>query len=458
MKRQFALLVVGLVSVLLLAGQLAHAAAPAQRDDAHPSWSWDARYLVFDAGGSSVAIVPAGHGDEHALGRPGLVRGFRPGGDEFLAERGGLTEIVTSGGRAVGAVNGLGASWSPDGGSIAYVRDGVLYAAAATGGSERRLYGPLTRPSWDVEGPVWSPDGTRIVIATTGGLRVVSADGTGSQVVFAGENQSVNPSWASGGDAIAFERNAGPHWSIWLVDPDGGNPRAFLSGDANYRYPQWGTGNRLAYSSDKLHIPGGATRYQFALYVVDAGAGTSWRVLDDVRPDEPAAWSPTGAQLAAAAGQECGRWGVYVVSAERVALPHGTRRSNLCRFDGTAGNDVLTGSPYRDYIRGFAGDDRILARGGRNRIEGNGGNDSIASGAGADAIFGGPGDDRIAAGPGNDLIVGGPGRDTIAAGRGNDTVEARDGFRDVVDCGPGRDRAEVDRLDVVRGCERVLRP
>jgi hypothetical protein len=236
-KRQFALLVVGLVSVLLLAGQPAHAAAPAQRDDAHPSWSWDARYLVFDAGGSSVAIVPAGHGGEHALGRPGLVRGFRPGGDEFLAERGGLTEIVTSGGRAVGAVNGLGVSWSPDGGSIAYVRDGVLYAAAATGGSERRLYGPLTRPSWDVEGPVWSPDGTRIVIATTGGLRVVSADGTGSQVVFAGENQSVNPSWAPGGDAIAFERNAGPHWSIWLVDPDGGNPRAFLSGDANYRYP-----------------------------------------------------------------------------------------------------------------------------------------------------------------------------------------------------------------------------
>jgi RHS repeat-associated protein len=45
----------------------------------------------------------------------------------------------------------------------------------------------------------------------------------------------------------------------------------------------------------------------------------------------------------------------------------------------------------------------------------------------------------------------------VGAG-GDDAVQARDGARDRVACGPGRDRARVDRLDRVKGCERVDRP
>jgi hypothetical protein len=41
---------------------------------------------------------------------------------------------------------------------------------------------------------------------------------------------------------------------------------------------------------------------------------------------------------------------------------------------------------------------------------------------------------------------------------GNDTLNARDGARDRVDCGPGRrDVAVVDRRDRVKGCETVRR-
>jgi RTX calcium-binding nonapeptide repeat (4 copies) len=180
------------------------------------------------------------------------------------------------------------------------------------------------------------------------------------------------------------------------------------------------------------------------------------KLLDDVHPLTPARWSPTGAQIAVAAGQECLRWGIYVVAPDTPQRAH--RRSNLCRFEGTAGNDVLTGTPYHDIMRGLAGDDRISGGAGSDRIEGNGGNDVIAAGAGDNAVFGGSGNDTITAGAGRDLIVGGPGRDTIAAGAGNDRIEARDGFRDVIDCGPGTDTAEVDRLDVVRNCEHVLKP
>ena len=104
----------------------------------------------------------------------------------------------------------------------------------------------------------------------------------------------------------------------------------------------------------------------------------------------------------------------------------------LCTLEGGSGVALLRGTPY---------DDRICGRGAREWIEGR---------RGADALLGGGG---------SDTISGGPGRDTVEAGPGADLVLVRDGEPDRVSCGPGRDRAVVDRLDAVSGdCERVARP
>jgi Ca2+-binding RTX toxin-like protein len=73
-------------------------------------------------------------------------------------------------------------------------------------------------------------------------------------------------------------------------------------------------------------------------------------------------------------------------------------------------------------------------------------------------LLGGKGNDVLSGGPGNDVLDGGTGLDRLYGGPGNDTLRARDGQRDVVDCGPGRDAATVDRLDRVSGCEIVRRP
>jgi Tol biopolymer transport system component len=385
-----------------------------------------------------------------------MPRGWRPGGGGLLVEDpDGRTSILAADGTPTGGVNGGAATWSPSGGQIAYLRDDVLYVADAVGGGERAFDG-VRRPSWDVTGPVWSPDGKQILIATVQGLAVFQVDGSGERTIFNGANQSVNPSWSADGRTIAFERNDGPHWTIWFVAPDGSDPHAVTEPGYNSRFPQWApVGSRLALISDRLHVPGGATQYQFSLYVQEPGASRPVKALDDVHPQSPPRWSPTGAQIADAAGQECRRWGVYVVNADSLGR---RRASNLCRFAGTAGDDVLRGTSYLDIVGGFAGDDRIVGNAGNDRIEGNAGDDSIDAGPGDDAVFGGPGDDTIVAGSGRDLIVGGPGRDSIAAGAGSDRIETRDGFRDLIDCGNGNDTAEVDRLDVVRHCERVLRP
>lgn len=87
--------------------------------------------------------------------------------------------------------------------------------------------------------------------------------------------------------------------------------------------------------------------------------------------------------------------------------PHGVTRR------GTRKRDVLTGTAYADTLSGLDGDDTLTGL------------------SGADTLLGGPGDDRI---------------------------NAADGERDLVDCGPGRhDRATVDKRDKVKRCEKVTR-
>jgi dienelactone hydrolase len=110
----------------------------------------------------------------------------------------------------------------------------------------------------------------------------------------------------------------------------------------------------------------------------------------------------------------------------------GTRRQP-CEFAlvGDRGADRLVGTGEGDDLRG---------RGGRDRLRGRGGSDCLRGGRGADRLNGGPGSDDV------------------RGGTGSDRLSARDGSRDKVRCGPGGDRAKVDRKDRARGCEKLRRP
>ena len=448
--RQLALLVAGLVLVLVLAGQLARAAAPeaAVPNDSLPYWSWDARQLAFNRESprnddGHVLFSPAGRGAETDVVGPGLARGFRPGGGELLVQTGGVTTVRDAADRQIADVIGTDATWSPDGGRIAYLQGDALYAADATGANALLLRTGISPPAPDLTGPVWSPDGTEVAIAaatsaTTSAILAVKTDGSGdSRVLFDGAGDNVNPSWAPDDARIAFERDAAGPWTIWFVASDGSDPHEAIGGGADNRFPQFGPApDRLAYISDRQHIPGEASKFRYALYVQVFGESRSTKLVDDVHPDSPPRWSPTGAQIAVAAGEECLRWGIYVVSSEAPAQAH--RRSNQCRLEGGPGGDTLEGTPYFDIVNGLGGNDYIVAGAGSDRIEGGTGNDRVAAGAGNDVVFGGPGDDTLSGGSGNDMIVGGPGKDKIG-------------------CGPGNDTASIGPGDTVRDCEHVHR-
>lgn len=96
---------------------------------------------------------------------------------------------------------------------------------------------------------------------------------------------------------------------------------------------------------------------------------------------------------------------------------------------------LAAGDALADVELGARGDDALRGTGGGERR------------AGDDALSGGDGDDEL---------YGGPGRDTLLGGAGDDFIEAKDGERDYVWCGPGKDVVSVDLGDrVARNCETL---
>jgi Ca2+-binding RTX toxin-like protein len=107
-------------------------------------------------------------------------------------------------------------------------------------------------------------------------------------------------------------------------------------------------------------------------------------------------------------------------------------RIHRCWLLGQDGQeDVLRGTARGELICGLSGDDTLYGHGGRDTLDG---------------------------GYGSDTLIPGPGRDVVRAGYGDDEVFARDDERDEIDCGPGKDTVDADRVDVAaRNCEHVSR-
>jgi Ca2+-binding RTX toxin-like protein len=142
-------------------------------------------------------------------------------------------------------------------------------------------------------------------------------------------------------------------------------------------------------------------------------------------------------------------------------------------LNGTPGANTICGLGGNDTINGLGGNDTLFgdACGAKNRVAaaatGTSGNDKLNGGAGNDTLYGaggndtldgGTGNDKLYGGRGNDKLTGGPGVNKYSGGDGNDSINARNGKKETVDCGPGKkDTATVDKHDKTKGCEKVKR-
>jgi Ca2+-binding RTX toxin-like protein len=132
---------------------------------------------------------------------------------------------------------------------------------------------------------------------------------------------------------------------------------------------------------------------------------------------------------------------------------------------GDSGNDELYGEEGDDMFWGLIGDDRIIGGDGKDVLYGGTGHDILDGGPGNNIFEGGQGNDNIYGANGSDQIQGGPGADYIISGEGDDIIwhgyggatDQPDGSKDVVDCGPGIDKAWINNEegDEAHDCELV---
>jgi Ca2+-binding RTX toxin-like protein len=149
------------------------------------------------------------------------------------------------------------------------------------------------------------------------------------------------------------------------------------------------------------------------------------------------------------------------------------------RISARAGNDLVYARDGSDDIRAGIGNDGVRAAGGADLAYGGRGNDLVAGGDGPDRLYGGSDSDQVNGGNGSDRAAGNKGPDDVRGGHGDDSLFAgwgadrvyggfgddelhalaADGDVDLLQCGPGRDkawvlRAERPRTQVV-GCELI---
>ena len=332
--------------------------------------------------------------------------------------------------------------------------------------------------------PVWSPDGREIAFTRvqqrTMTLEVV--DLARHRVFRVAANQGqLGPSWSANGrlafslgghiytagsdgsDRVAVARGYAPAWRPGSADI------AYVNGGLWVSRTLWASGviGRPAWSPDGSRI---AFQRDDGIYV-SAAPGSERRIAAAADPGAPA-WSPAGGQLAYTAANR-----VWVAAADgssppkaltgRVESPSAPSWSR----EGDALTYTASGAAWVTYLDGKTvplvrhadsgsafspAGDLVAFSGPRPSCTGH-----AAIRIYYDNALDGPvtGTCEIR-GTGNADVLDGTdaGGDVILAGAGDDFVHARNGHRDVVECGPGRDAAWADRADVVRGCEIVHRP
>ncbi|HWI36811.1 MAG TPA: calcium-binding protein, partial [Burkholderiales bacterium] len=77
----------------------------------------------------------------------------------------------------------------------------------------------------------------------------------------------------------------------------------------------------------------------------------------------------------------------------------------MATFNGTEGNDTITGGADSDVINGNGGNDSLLGGDGSDTVRGGAGNDFLSGNAGTDWVEGGTGNDEVRGGSGQDSIA-----------------------------------------------------
>ena len=233
----------------------------ADKRDAQPAWSPDGvtlAYVRFDEGYSDLYKLDIDYRDERIA-----LTDLRPRGVEV-----GQVGVpgVTSGWSDL-ALWALYPAFSPDGERIAYTSDVAteypgLFSISASGKNQVRLGTRLDFSQQTVERPSWSPDGTRIAVATyitngsKGQIWVLNINTGRWLEITNAPDGAYDPAWSPDGNWIAFAMRQGTSHNIYVVPTDaeqweGTHPVPIqITTDGASRSPAWSPNSgRIAYLS-----------------------------------------------------------------------------------------------------------------------------------------------------------------------------------------------------------------
>ena len=204
---------------------------------------------IADINGNDLTVISSA--SEPALDLPGNRIVYRSWDSNF---RGMVISGVGGGGRerprgGAEPIADSSARWSPDGLSLVYAtkrfgphHNSLIRTHALAVHSELELGLGDT--------PDWSNDGQRIVVKAN---NLVIMDRTGGNVRQLTSNPSdLWPDWSPAGSQIAFTRDTGGNWDIWVINADGSGETRLTTDGSVDGLPAWNPeGTHIAFLSDR---------------------------------------------------------------------------------------------------------------------------------------------------------------------------------------------------------------
>jgi Tol biopolymer transport system component len=228
------------------------------------SWSPDSTHIVYRSyrGGENdmqgdLFVIRSDGTEQYRLtanARRDIPLQWSPDGANLLLhelETNSIVIVAQDGSLFYPLAKSSNASWSPDGTQIAFTtRERDIYGSSIdviqVNGTAQR---PVTLDENMLDSaPTWSPDGTRLAFGrrdarpayfADNGLYVVNADGSGLRQLVYLQSGGGKATWSPDGAFLLYTVDGGPGTmgvypkppdTIYVVDRDGGEPRAITQG------------------------------------------------------------------------------------------------------------------------------------------------------------------------------------------------------------------------------------